>query len=66
MRVYRSLKYNQKLHLPHEVAKLGNFRVPLSLYGKLKETAIREQKSQTLLLNELIQAGFEARNGEAA
>mgnify|MGYP000020495414 CR=1 FL=1 len=62
MRVYRSLKYHQKLHIPHEVARLVNFRVPLSLYGRLKETAIHEQKSQALLLNELIQAGFEARD----
>lgn len=66
MRVYRSLKYDMKLHLPDEVAKLVNFRVPLSLYGKLKETAIREQKSQTLLLNELIEAGFKTRGMEAA
>lgn len=43
MRVYRSLKFDQKLHLPNEVAKLVNFRVPLSLYGKLKETAIPEE-----------------------
>ena len=66
MRVYRSLKYNQKLHLPNEVVKLVNFRVPLSLYGRLKETAIREKKSQALLINELLLAGFEARDSNAA
>ena len=30
--------------------------------GKLQEAAISEQKSKTLLLNELIVAGFEARD----
>ena len=62
MRVYRSLKHNQKLHLPHEVFRNVNFRVPMTLYGRIKEQAIREQKSQTLLLNELLEAAFEARD----
>ena len=66
MRVYRSLKHDQKLHIRDEVAKNVLFQMPLSLYGRLKEAAIREEKSQTLLLNELIVAGFEARNISAA
>ena len=66
MRVYRSLKYDQKLHIRNEVTKNVLFQMPLSLYGEVKEAAIREEKSQTLLLNELIEAGFKARNSEAA
>jgi len=62
MRVYRSLKHDQKLHIRNEVAKNVLFQMPLSLYGKLQEAAISEQKSKTRLLNELIVAGFEARD----
>lgn len=60
MRTYRSVTWDKKLHVPQEVSRQLMFRVPLSLYEQIKERAIREKKSQTLLVNELLQCGLKS------
>ena len=66
MRTYRSIKRENQLIIPRADCREFMVRVSHSLYGRIKEAAIEENKSQALVVNELLKAGFEHRDEAAS